>query len=215
LVVGLAGTGALHRGQYVAHLSGRHGLAVLATASAVGAVPLALHPAMTLTGASGDVARLRGAAFGVTTAPEAAELAAHLVTSIGGVCVPVAEEHRSLWHAGLAHGANHLVTLVASAADMLRAAGAQDPAAVLGPLLRAALDNALASGDAALTGPVARGDAGTVAAHLQALNSAVPAERSTYLGLARATAARLADLPEPEMLDVLADVRVRPRSAVR
>lgn len=215
LVAGLTATGAVRAGQVVAHLSGRHGVAVLASAAAVGAVPMALHPAMTLTGASVDVDRLRGAAFGVTAPPAAAQLAADLVHSIGGVCVPVAEELRSLWHAGLAHGANHLVTLVASAAEILRAAGATDPAAVLGPLLSAALGNALADGDAALTGPVARGDAGTVAAHLDALSDAVPAERSTYLGLARATASRLAELPEPAMLDVLADVRVRHRSGVR
>ena len=214
LVAGLAATGSLSRGQYVAHLSGRHGLDVLAAATARGAVPMALHPAMTLTGATSDVERLRGAAFGVTVQAEAAGLAAQLIQDIGGTHVPVAEEFRPLWHAGLAHGANHLVTLVSSAADVLRAAGATDPAAVLGPLLSAALGNALAAGDSALTGPVARGDAGTVRAHLDALDASVPSERSTYLGLARATASRLADLPEPEMLDVLADVGARPHRQV-
>ena len=72
-----------------------------------------------------------------------------------------------LYHAALALGANHLVTLVAQAMELLRAAGVDDPGRMLGPLLGAALDNALRSGDAALTGPVARGDVGTVAAHVR------------------------------------------------
>ena len=75
----------------------------------------------------------------------------------------VPEEMRTLYHAGLAHGANHLVTLVTEAMEILSAAGADDPAGTLRPLLTAALDNALAHGDAALTGPIVRGDVGTVA----------------------------------------------------
>ena len=73
---------------------------------------------------------------------------------------------RTLYHAGLAHGANHLVTLVTEAMEMLAAAGADDPAGTLRPLLTAALDNALEQGDAALTGPIVRGDVNTVRAHL-------------------------------------------------
>ena len=75
----------------------------------------------------------------------------------------VPESKRTLYHAGLAHGANHLVTLVSQAMELLAASGAEDPAATLRPLLSAALDNALAQGDAALTGPIVRGDVRTVA----------------------------------------------------
>ena len=74
---------------------------------------------------------------------------------------------RTLYHAGLAHGANHLVTLVTEAMELLAAAGSADPAGTLRPLLEAALDNALEHGDAALTGPIVRGDVKTVAAHLE------------------------------------------------
>ena len=69
------------------------------------------------------------------------------------------EADRALYHAALAHGANHLVTLVASSMDLLRAAGVENPQRLLGPLLSAALDNALRHGDAGLTGPVVRGEA--------------------------------------------------------
>ncbi len=76
---------------------------------------------------------------------------------MGGEPEWVAEERRPLYHAALALGANHLVTLVAQSMELLRTAGVEAPDRMLGPLLGAALDNALRSGDAALTGPVARG----------------------------------------------------------
>ncbi len=187
LVSGLAATGALRAGQLVAHPSGRHGLAVLEPAVRAGALPLALHPVLPFTGTELDLDRLTGATFGVTAPPPLQPVGEALVLEMGGEPVAVAEELRPLWHAALAHGANHLVTLVASAADLLRTAGADDPAAVLAPLLGAALDGALRAGDAALTGPVARGDAATVAAHLAALPDDV---RPAYTALARQTADR-------------------------
>ncbi|MFN2538667.1 MAG: Rossmann-like and DUF2520 domain-containing protein [Mycobacteriales bacterium] len=164
----------------VAHVSGRHGLAVLDGV----ARPLALHPVFPFTGAPVD---LTGVAFGVTAKDLDLDLADQLVRDMGGVPVHVAEELRPLWHAALAHGANHLVTLVASAADLLRAAGAEDPGAVLRPLLETALAGALDRGTAALTGPVLRGDAGTVRAHLDVIPEDV---RDAYLALARLTALR-------------------------
>jgi predicted short-subunit dehydrogenase-like oxidoreductase (DUF2520 family) len=192
VVSGLATTGALRPGQIVAHTSGAHGLAVLGDLEG-----LALHPAMTFTGAETDLDRLPGIAWGVTTNDRV--FAARLVTDLGGVPEWVAEQARPVYHAALAHGANHLVTLVNEAADLLRAAGIAEPARVLDPLLHAALDNALRLGDAALTGPVSRGDAGTVRKHLDH----IPAESvPAYLALARRTADR-----------AIASGRLRPQDA--
>jgi predicted short-subunit dehydrogenase-like oxidoreductase (DUF2520 family) len=190
LVEGLAAAGVVRAGQLLAHHSGRYGSAVLDPATRCGALPLALHPVMTFTGTSVDVARLAGCTFGVT-APEPLRLVAEaLVVEMGGEPAWVPEEQRMLYHAGLAGAANHLVTLVAQALDVLRAAGVDNPARALGPLLGAALDNALRSGDAALTGPVVRGDADTVAVHLQALAAAAPGALPAYVALARLTADR-------------------------
>jgi predicted short-subunit dehydrogenase-like oxidoreductase (DUF2520 family) len=198
---GLAATGALRPGQIVAHTSGAHGLAVLGEVDGI-----ALHPAMTFTGADADLDRLPGIAWGVTTRDRA--FATRLVADLGGVPEWIAEDARPLYHAALAHGANHLVTLVNEAADVLRAAGVERPGRVLSPLLHAALDNALILGDAALTGPVSRGDAGTVRKHLDRLPAeAVPA----YLALARRTAdraiaaGRLRPQDAALLLDVLSD----------
>jgi len=184
----LSASGAIREGQYVAHTSGRHGLAVLAPAVERGAHALALHPAMTFTGTDVDLARLPGCAFGVTADDASRGLAETLVTDLGGRLMWVPEDRRTLYHAGLAHGANHLVTLVSQAMDLLREAGAQDPAATLRPLLTAALDNALSYGDAALTGPIVRGDINTVRAHLSHISA--PDTLESYVVLARATANR-------------------------
>ena len=132
-------------GRLIAHASGRHGLAVLEPVVAKGALPLALHPVMTFTGRPEDAAQMAGISFGVT-APDALRAVAEvLVMEMGGEPVFIAEDKRGLYHAALASAANHLVTLVAAATDMLAEAGVAKPAAVLGPLLYAALDNALAA----------------------------------------------------------------------
>ena len=186
----LVGAGALRSGQYVVHTSGRHGTAVLQPAAAVGARGIAIHPAMTFTGTDVDLQRLPGVVYGIACTPEDAAVAESLVTDLGGTSSRVGEADRALYHAALAHGANHLVTLVSQALAMLRAAGSTDPAGTLRPLLGAALDNALAYGDAALTGPIVRGDAQTVRLHLQALSAPGRArtELASYVAMARATA---------------------------
>jgi predicted short-subunit dehydrogenase-like oxidoreductase (DUF2520 family) len=193
VVAGLAETGVLRPGQVIMHTSGAHGLAVLAPATAVGARPLAVHPAMTFTGSADDLTGLPGISYGVTAPAALRPLAARLVADLGGVPEWVAERDRPLYHAALAHGANHLVTLVNESVDRLRDAGVTDPEKVLGPLLQAALRNALRLGDEALTGPVSRGDAGTVARHLERLAETAPESVPVYLALARRTADRALD----------------------
>ncbi|MGY3517477.1 Rossmann-like and DUF2520 domain-containing protein [Micromonospora sp. PTRAS2] len=218
VVAGLAETGALRPGQVVAHTSGAHGLGVLAPAAAV-ARPLALHPAMTFTGTPDDLGRLAGISYGVTAPAELRPLAARLVADLGGVPEWVGEADRPLYHAALAHGANHLVTLVNEAADRLRDAGVGQPEKVLAPLLRAALENALSLGDDALTGPVSRGDAGTVRRHLERLASTAPDSVAAYLALARRTAdraiasGRLRPADAAPLLDVLGGTRREVRHA--
>jgi len=210
LVTGLSATGAFRAGQFIAHASGRYGIEVLDPATRAGALPLALHPAMTLTGTSLDLERISGAPFGVTAPEELRPVAEALVVEMGGDPVWVPEEHRALYHAALANGANHLVTLVAQSIDLLHAAGVEHPQRLLGPLLFAALDNSLRSGDSALTGPVVRGDAGTVAAHVGVINEVSVEARRAYVAMARLTADRalangmLRATQAEALLDVLA-----------
>ncbi|MBM7807222.1 putative short-subunit dehydrogenase-like oxidoreductase (DUF2520 family) [Geodermatophilus bullaregiensis] len=190
LVAGLAGTGRWRAGQLAFHTSGAHGLAVLEPAERAGVLPLALHPAMTFTGAPEDAERLAGVPFGVTSRPGHRPVAETLVLEMGGEPFFVAEADRRLYHAALVTGANHLVTLVAEAADLLRAAGVGSPARVLAPLLTAALDNGLRRGDRGLTGPVSRGDVGTVRDHLETLTERAPASVAAYVAMAQRTTER-------------------------
>ena len=214
VVTMLAASGAIREGQYVVHTSGKHGLAVLQPAADAGAHVLAMHPAMTFTGTDVDLARLAGCVYGVTANPDTDDLAAKLVADLRGRLLRVAEDRRALYHAGLAHGANHLVTLVSQAMDLLRDSGADDPAATLRPLLTAALDNALEYGSAALTGPIVRGDVETVRAHLRDIAANRPATLESYVAMARATAnqavvdGRLLPIRAAKLVGVLNDALV-------
>lgn len=208
LVAGLANSDAVRRGTLVAHTSGAHGIEVLEPLTVTGALPLALHPVMTFTGTDVDLQRLEGACFGVTTSELLRPVAEALVIEMGSEPVWIAEELRVAYHAALAFGANNLVTLVTTASDLLTRAGVENPQRMLGPLLGAALDNSLRHGDHALTGPVARGDAGTVAAHLRAIGAQAPEAISAYVEMSRLTAVRAlaAGTLTPERAEALLDV---------
>ncbi|MGI8328356.1 Rossmann-like and DUF2520 domain-containing protein [Actinomadura scrupuli] len=211
LVTGLVATEVSVAGKLIAHASGRHGVTVLAPATRAGGLPLALHPVMTFTGRADDVDRLAGISFGITSPDPLRPVAEALVMEMGGEPVWIAEDKRTLYHAALTGGANHLVTLVVESMDLLRTIGVENPGGMLGPLLGAALDNALRLGMSGLTGPVARGDAGTIAEHIAELGRVSPEGLRAYVALARLTADRAlaAGLLKPEdaerLLDVLAD----------
>lgn len=189
---GLAALDLWRPGQIVIHCSGTHGLAALESAALKGAIPMAIHPAMTFTGTSLDLDRMVGATFAVTAPSAFLPIAQALVVEIGGEPLALEDAARPLYHAALVHGGNHVVTLVTQAAALLAAAGVEEPGRVLLPLVHASVDGALADAAGAvstLTGPVVRGDARTVAMHV-----AVLAHRPEALHAYRAMALATADL---------------------
>jgi predicted short-subunit dehydrogenase-like oxidoreductase (DUF2520 family) len=190
LVSGLADTDAWRAGQLVAHTSGAQGIGVLDPAAARGVLALALHPVMTFTGRPEDLDRLSGATFGVTAQDELRPVAESLVVEMGGEPVWVPESARALYHASLTIASNHLVTLVNDALGLLDRAGVSEPGRLAAPLLSASLDNVLRLGDAALTGPVVRGDVATVTAHVATLTRQAPDVLPSYVAMARRTAER-------------------------
>jgi predicted short-subunit dehydrogenase-like oxidoreductase (DUF2520 family) len=218
LVSGLAATSAVRPGTIVVHTSGANGVGILAPLTQAGCIPLAVHPAMTFTGSDEDISRVPDTCFGITAADDVGyAIGQSLVLEMGGEPFCVREEARVLYHAALAHASNHLVTLLADALDALRAAlrgsgllGQQSvddqpggiTERIVGPLARAALENTLQRGQAALTGPVARGDAGAVAGHLAALTRVDPELAQAYRMNALRTAHR-AHAPE-DVVEVLA-----------
>ncbi|WP_448852750.1 Rossmann-like and DUF2520 domain-containing protein [Corynebacterium sp. 335C] len=185
-------------GRIVLHCAGSLGRAVLDHCALAGALTIAAHPAMTFTGRPGDADRLNGCPWGVTAGDDVARTVAELlIGELGGRAVAVPEELRGLYHAGMAHGANHLAAVVADAVTLMNAATGADgqpaeapdrAAALLRPLLEASLDNALRWGSASLTGPAARDDADTVLRHLGEIGRRVPGAAAPYAAMARRAA---------------------------
>ena len=189
LVAGLAKMGAWQPGHLVVHTAGSMGTEVLAPATAMGALGLAIHPAMTFTGTSLDLSRLVDCPFAVSGPATILPVAQALVAEIEGIPVTVESSKRGLYHAALAHGGNHLVTVITQAMRLLEEAGIEDPGAFLAPLVGASADGALRSGEALLTGPVVRGDTNTIENHVRVLAD-YPEVLAAYRAIAGATADR-------------------------
>lgn len=190
LVNGLAAVGAWRAGQIAVHTAGRYGTEVLHAAAAQGVLPLAIHPAMTFTGTSLDHARLTNATFAVSAPAAVLPIAQALAVEMGGEPIVIADHDRPAYHAALVHGANHVVTAVAQASAVLARVGVENPGGLLGPLTHASVEGAVMEAPGAvstLTGPVVRGDAATIAAHVLAL-AGDPDTLAAYRAMARATA---------------------------
>jgi predicted short-subunit dehydrogenase-like oxidoreductase (DUF2520 family) len=155
------------------------GLAGLEPLRSCGPLVAAIHPASPVARADQP---LDGIVFGVTCDAELQPWCESLVHDLGGVARFIDDEERVLYHAALVMASNFAVTLAGDSADIL---GGHD---ILVPLLRETVENIARLGpDAALTGPVVRGDAGTVRAHLAALP---PHLRDVYVANARRALAR-------------------------
>lgn len=185
MVRALAAADAVRAGSAWLHTAGGHGLAPLRPALLAGARIAACHPAQTFPDPDAGAAALAGTAWAVTAGDADLAWAQDFVHALGGTAVVVADANRALYHAALVLGANGTSSVVAQAREVLLGAGVADPAALLTPLVTAAARNAAARGAAALTGPVRRGDAGTVAANLAALRADVPEAAAAYVALAR------------------------------
>ena len=156
-------------------------LAALGEAADGRAPPAAsLHPLCAV--ARPDPDAFRGVAFGVEGDREAAELAARIASSIGRRALRVATGEKGRYHAGAVLASNLLVACLGAGLEQVRGAtGGEASADDVLPLARSALEQVERHGPAAgLTGPVVRGDAGTVRAHLEALD---PPARGLYAGL--------------------------------
>ena len=195
LVTGLANLGRIHAGQILVHCSGRYGTDVLEAGTRLGVLPIALHPSLTFTGTEVDLSRLRQASIAVTAPAPIRPVGEALVVELGAEPIDIAEADRPLYHAAITHASNHSITILAEAMELLAEAGVADPSAVLHALVDASVANTMQNGPKALTGPISRGDVGTIEAHLAALSEfslsrSNPAVRNSYIALARSTAAK-------------------------
>jgi predicted short-subunit dehydrogenase-like oxidoreductase (DUF2520 family) len=191
----IARAGGFRRGCLVAHASGAHTRELLDAAREAGALRAVLHPLQAVPSRALGVANIPGSCFRTEADRGARARVRALVRALGGteLSLPGWEagpQSAALYHAGAVAASNYLVTLLDFASRLLRALGAdrrQALRAVL-PLVRGTLANVERLGiPAALTGPIARGDAATVAGHVAALRARAPELLPLYLLLARET----------------------------
>lgn len=173
------------RGTVVAHCSGALPASVLQPLAAEGADVLSFHPLQAITPAA-DARTLAGVFVGVEGAPRAVAAGIELAVGLGMRYVVLDADAKPRYHLAAAMTSNLLVTLIATAQEVLASLdiGRADAMAMLEPLLRGTIDNLVASSpEEALTGPVARGDLATLKAHGLALRQHLPHLVPAYASL--------------------------------
>ncbi len=170
------------------HLSGLKPAAALAPLAEAGVDTGVIHPLQSLPTPDEGAAALAGAWFAVTAAaPDVAARLDRFVESLGGRPFRLADEHRALYHAAAAVAANDLLAVLALAEDLFTAA--EVPFEAARPLVEQVVANAFRFGPrTALTGPIARGDVGTVASQIEAVEAQLPERAEAFRVLARLVA---------------------------
>lgn len=167
------------------HTSGARDVDELDALRAAGFSCGTIHPLQTLSSTIQGTQALRGAWFAISGDGPAVEWARRIACLLEGECLEIAPGRRPLYHAAAVMASNYMVALVDAAQELMSAATRSEPGAALqalAPIASAALDNALRAGPAAaLTGPIERGDAETIAMHLSALSEAPEQIRNLYI----------------------------------
>ena len=146
LVSGAAETHLWRAGQLLAHTAGEYGYSILAPASQQGVIALAIHPAMRFTGTSIDVARIRESHFAVNAPKVALPIVEALVIEMGAEPFVIAESDRDKYFEAFEVATNFSALVVNQAIGLLEEVGLSDARAVIAPVLRSAVEQALASG---------------------------------------------------------------------
>jgi predicted short-subunit dehydrogenase-like oxidoreductase (DUF2520 family) len=163
---------ALEPGKKVIHMSGAGGLDLLESARRKGAHVACIHPLQSFPDSENAIKNIPGSTFGITAVAEIKDWCIQLVKDLGGVPFLVSEADKPLYHAAACMASNYLVTLMHMILETYRSVGLTHDEAIKAfrPLVTATLNNIETTGPMkALTGPIARGDAGTVRKHLSAL----------------------------------------------
>ena len=178
----------LYSGQALVHTSGLLPSTVLAPAMAAGTAHASFHPLVGFADQERALRDLSGATVAIEGDEGLVGLLAELAEAIGAQPVVVPVEGKAAYHAAAVLAAGGLVALLDAIVELGRGAGLDEPGslAIYGPLVRQTVANAEAVGvERALTGPVVRGDVGTVRAHLAAMRALAPGAVELYVALAR------------------------------
>ena len=145
-VAGFAEAKLWRQGQLVVHTAGEFGYSALSAASAQGVIPIAIHPAMRFTGTTIDLLRMLDCTFAVNAPKVALPIAEALVIEMGGEPLVIAEADRASYWEAYSVASNFSAMVVSQAIGLLEQIGVADPRAVIGPIVRSAVDQALAAG---------------------------------------------------------------------
>ncbi|MBN1541618.1 DUF2520 domain-containing protein [candidate division KSB1 bacterium] len=170
----------------VAHHSGSLASDILSPLSSLTPLLASLHPIQTFSGADEDWKRLFGIVYGLEGHPRAVEILRTLVESLHSRAILIRAQDKSLYHLGCVLAANYLVGLESLAIQVFEILGLTEAETVelLEPLIVASLDNIKRLGPVhALTGPITRGDVGTIAKHLTEIEKNMPELLAVYLSL--------------------------------
>ncbi len=195
-------------GSVVLHVSAAAGPEALAVLRAAGNSVGVLHPLQSVPSVERGIQTLRGATFAFAGDPEARAWALDLIRRLGGKALPVDPSRWAYYHAAAVMACNYHVTLVDASLELAELAGIARETALdaLAPIIRATTENILTSGpEQALTGPIRRGDAGTIRRHLAALKDSLPETRDLYnaAGLRTIALARRAGLPPESASEIV------------
>jgi predicted short-subunit dehydrogenase-like oxidoreductase (DUF2520 family) len=177
----------LRAGQAIVHTSGALPASVLASAQVPGTTAASFHPLVPFADTQRALAALVGATIGIEGDPALVTLLAELATAMGARPVTVSAAGKAAYHAAAVLAAGGFVALLDVIAELGRAAGLDERAALdtYAPLIRSALGNAQGLGiAAALTGPILRGDTRTIQLHLDVIDRAAPDARALYVAAA-------------------------------
>lgn len=145
-VAGLAEANMWRSGQLVAHTAGEFGIDVLAPATKQGVIALAIHPAMSFTGTSIDLTRIRESHFGVAAPAIALPIAQALVIEMGAEPFVISEENRATYFEAISVATSFSAMIVNQAIGLLETAGIDNARGVLGPVFRSSVEQAIAEG---------------------------------------------------------------------
>lgn len=194
------------RNAVVLHTSGAAGPAALNALREAGNATGVLHPLQTVPTPDAGVRSLPGSTFAYAGDAAATEWAQELITALDGTPLAIDPARWTQYHAAAVMACNYHAALVDCALELMQGAGIgrDDALRALAPLIRATTDNLLKQGPAhALTGPIRRGDVGTIRAHMTALESASAETQRLYAAAGLRTLA-LAGLPA-ETAELVAD----------
>jgi predicted short-subunit dehydrogenase-like oxidoreductase (DUF2520 family) len=180
----------LIKGKYIFHMSGAGGLDLLDPARKAGAAVASIHPLQSFSSIDNAIQNIPSSYFGITADAKAKTQAETIVLALGGKPIYISSQQKSLYHAAACVASNYLVSLLNVVESIYQSIGINENDAKKAylPLIYGSLKNIELSGSVqALTGPIARGDSGTIQKHVDAINANLPQYASLYSSLGLVT----------------------------